>query len=130
MLKRLQEEMNLALKNRETERLSVIRMLIADVKNEAFKEGKKRTSEEVILAYYKKLSKVKEDFAERTDFAATIEKELSVISEFIPKMMTKDEIIDFIKANVTEVSMKTVMPLLKGKANGKTIQEIVTTWVS
>ena len=130
MLVRLQEEVKIALRNKDNERLSVLRMLLSEVKNEAYKEGKKRTPEEVVMSYHKKLTKIKEEFSNKEEFVAGVQKELAVVSEFIPRMMDKDEVISYIKeANIQEVSMKTVMPLLKGKADSRTIQEVVTNWV-
>jgi uncharacterized protein YqeY len=129
MLNRLQEEIKTALRNKDTERLSVLRMLLNDVKNEEYKEGKKRTADEVVMSYHKKLMKIKEEFANKEDFVANIQKELVIVSEFIPHMMSKEEVISFIKeANLQEVNMKTVMPLLKGKAESKVVQEVVTGW--
>jgi uncharacterized protein YqeY len=129
MLDRLHENIKTAMRNKDTERLGVLRMLLSEVKNEAFKEGKKRTSEEVIMAYHKKLTKIKEEFASKTTFVESVAKELQIVSEFVPTMMSADEVIEFLKnANLSEVTMKTAMPLLKGKADSKTVQDVVASW--
>ena len=129
MLNRLQEEMKIALKAKNTVRLSVVRMLISEIKNEAVSAAeKKRTAEEVVAAYLKKLTKAKTEFASKADFVAGLEAEIKIVEEFLPKMLSRDEIIAFIKANVTDVQMKTVMPLLKGKADGKLISDVVANW--
>ena len=46
MLEKLQAAMKQSMLAKETERLSVIRMLISEVKNEAFTTQKKRTPED------------------------------------------------------------------------------------
>jgi hypothetical protein len=121
--------MKKALKAKETVRLNVVRMLISEIKNEAVSAAeKKRTPEEVVAAYLKKLSKAKAEFSSRADYVAGLDAEIKVVEEFLPKMMSKDEIIAFIKSNVTDVQMKTVMPLLKGKADGKLIADIIANW--
>jgi uncharacterized protein len=128
ILERLSNEMKTAMKEKNAKRLSVIRMLMTEIKNEEKATGKKRTEEELCMAYHKKLSKSLDFFPE--DKKLEIKEELKIVEEFLPKMMTKDEIIAFIKDNVPidQVSMKTVMPLLKGKADSQLIKEIVDNW--
>ncbi len=124
----LHEQMKTAMKNKNVKRLSVIRMLMAEIKTEEKSTAKKRTEEEVCQAYHKKLVKSLEFFPE--DKKLEIKEELKIIEEFLPKMMSKDEVVAFIKDNVKpeEVNMKTVMPLLKGKADSQVIKEIVDNW--
>jgi uncharacterized protein YqeY len=128
ILQTLSDQMKAAMRDKNAKRLSVIRMLISDIKNEDKATGKKRTEEEVCFAYHKKLVKSLDFFPE--DKKLEIKEELKVIEEFLPKMMTKDEVVAFIKANVApdQVNMKTVMPLLKGKAESQVIKEIVDNW--
>lgn len=132
MLEKLQAAMKQAMLAKETDRLSVIRMLIAEVKNEAFTTQKKRTPDEVVTAYLKKLTKAKEEFASSAEFVAKVEAEIKVVSEFLPVALTEKDIQDLIKdANLAEVTMRTVMPLLKGKVfDGKMAQNIVSNWGS
>jgi len=141
MLTRLQNEMITALKAKDTERLSVIRMLISEVKNESFKEGSKRSPDECILGYLKKLTKAVEEFADKPKFSDKVRREIKIVSEFVPKQMTRLEIIETIvkAASLTyngqylsinplpdlSITMKTVMPFVKGKADGKLVKEIV-----
>ena len=56
-----------------------------------------------------------------------------VISEYAPKLMSAEEVEAFLKENCADILasgskgeiMKTVMPLLKGKADGKVINQTV-----
>lgn len=130
MLEKLQAAMKQAMLAKEADRLSVIRMLISEVKNEAFTTQKKRTADEVVTAYLKKLTKAKEEFANSAEFVAKVEAEIKIVSEFLPKALTEEDIRKLItEANLAEVSMKTVMPLLKGKVfDGKLAQSIVANW--
>ena len=124
---KLHEEMKTAMRDKNAKRLSVIRMLMADLKNEDKSAGKKRTEEEVCFAYHKKLVKALDLFPE--DKRAELKDEIKIVEEFLPKLMSKDEVIAFIKENVKEeVSMKTVMPLLKGKADSQVIKEVIDNW--
>ena len=124
---RLFEEMKNAMRTKEAKRLSVIRMLMTEIKNEEKSSGKKRTEEELCFAYHKKLIKALELFPE--DKKVELKEEIKIVEEFLPKLMNKDEIIVFINENVKEeVNMKSVMPLLKGKADSQLIKEIVDNW--
>ncbi len=124
----LHEQMKNAMREKNAKRLSVIRMLMAEIKTEEKSSAKKRTEEEVCQAYHKKLVKSLDFFPD--DKKAEIREELKIIEEFLPKMMSKEEVIAFIKANVKpeEVNMRTIMPLLKGKADSQTIKDIVDNW--
>ena len=126
--KTLHDQMILAMKDKNAKRLSVIRMLMSEIKNEEKSGGKKRTEEEVCFAYHKKLIKALDMFPE--DKKVELREEIKVVEEFLPKLMTKDEVVNFIKTNVKpeEVNMRTVMPLLKGKADSQMIKGIVDNW--
>ena len=54
---KLHEEMKTAMRDKNAKRLSVIRMLMSELKNEERKRPAKRTEEEVCFAYHKKLVK-------------------------------------------------------------------------
>ena len=127
MLETLQAAMKQAMFAKDTARLSVIRMLISEVKNESYTTQKKRSPEEVVAAYHKKLVKAKDEFASNVEFAAKVDAELKIVSEFLPESLTEDGVRLIISnANLTEISMKTVMPLLKGKVfDGKMVQNLI-----
>lgn len=126
--KTLHEQMIIAMKEKSVKRLSVIRMLMAELKTEEKSTNKKRTEEEVCFAYHKKLIKALDMFPE--DKKVELREEIKIVEEFLPKLMTKEEVVAFIKQNVKaeEVNMKTVMPLLKGKAESQVIKEIIDNW--
>ena len=119
--------MKLAMREKNAKRLSVVRMLMSEIKTEEKTTAKKRTEEEVCQAYHKKLVKAVDMFPE--DKRKELLEEIKIVEEFLPKQMTQEEVISFIKANVKEeVSMKTVMPLLKGKADSQLIKSIIDNW--
>ena len=89
---KLQEDMKLAMKAGDKDRLSVIRMLLSDVKIIDLMPGKP-TSEQVVDAYGKKLKKSIEEY-ERLGRPAEAEKlrsELAVVESYLPaKASTED----------------------------------------
>ena len=72
--------------------------------------------------------------AEREDLLNEYEHKMAVILEFVPKMMSEDEvketIMDILSYESVDknvgVIMKVVMPKLKGKADGKLINKVVS----
>jgi len=86
LLARLQEDMKTAMKTGQKERLSVLRMLISDVKNIDL-VPKKISEEETVAAYGKKLRKSMEEYEKlnKADEVAQLKKELAVVEEYLPK---------------------------------------------
>lgn len=132
LLEKLQSEMKQAMKDKATERLGVLRLIIADIKNEAFVKGNKRSEEDVVRAYHKKLVKAKEEFGDRdASFKQHLEFEIKVAEEFLPKLLSEDEIrlhLKELEASGTPIVLKTVMPLFKGKADPRIVQALIASW--
>ena len=91
----------------------------------------------VLMAAAKKRTESIEVFrsAGRNELADTEEKELAIIQEYLPKQMSADEVAAVIRRIIAETGAASaadfgkVMPLvmkeLKGKADGKVVQETV-----
>ncbi len=137
--KQLHDDMFAAMKARDKERKGVISTLIADVKKAAIDAG---TREEIpdelvdaVILKSKKTAKEQLDSCpdERAELKAEYQYNYDVICEYAPKMMSAEEIKDYLTANFGDVIatgnkgqiMKTVMPALKGKADGKDISAVV-----
>ena len=135
----LHADMVAAMKARDKERKGVISTLIADVKKAAIDQGSRDNIEEGLVdaVILKSLKTAKEQLdtcpEERTALKAEYQFNYNVISEYAPKMMSADEIREYLRTNYAEVIatknkgqiMKVVMPALKGKADGKAINQIV-----
>jgi hypothetical protein len=92
VLARLQEDMKTAMKSGQKERLTVIRMLISDVKNIDL-APKKLTEEETIAAYAKKLRKSAEEYEKlgKPAEVAQLKSELAIVEEYLPKKASPEE---------------------------------------
>jgi uncharacterized protein YqeY len=92
LLTRLQEDMKTALKNGERDRLSVIRMLLSDVKNIDLMPGKP-SAEQVVEAYGKKLRKSLEEYQKlgRTDEVEKLKKEIEVVESYLPRKLDRGQ---------------------------------------
>ncbi len=135
----LHNDMVAAMKARDKARKAVISNLIADVKKAAIDAGTREDIGEAlvdqVILKSKKTAKEQLDSCpdERVDLKAEYQYNYDVICEYAPKMMSEDEIRQFLAGNFAEVLasknkgqiMKAVMPALKGKADGKAISAVV-----
>jgi len=84
LLARLTEDMKAALKAGQKDRLSVIRMMLSDVKNIDL-DPKKPTAEQVVEAYGKKLRKSQEEFQKlgKAEQVEQLQREIAVVDEYL-----------------------------------------------
>ena len=136
----LQKAMIAAMKNHEAERKEVISLLVSNVKKVAIDAGKRDDIPEdmVDAAILKELKTTKEQIdtcpASREDLLTQYMFKLSVVEEFAPKMLSAEEVEEILKTKFADVIatgnkgqiMKAVMAELKGKADGKVINEVVS----
>lgn len=136
---KLQKDMIAAMKARDKARKDAISSVISAVKKVAIDEGCRDniTPELVDKVILKELKSVKEQIDtcpdERAELKAEYQFRYDVINEYAPKLMSEDEVRAFINGKFADVIatknkgmiMKSVMPALKGKADGKMINNIV-----
>lgn len=141
LLDRLNEDMKNAMKNKEKEKLSVIRMIKASLQNEAIKLGKKQLTDDEELTVLSREVKQRKDSlhefekAGRTDLIEKIKTELTYINEYLPKQLSEDELQSVIEETIAKVGasskadmgkvMAAVMPKVKGKADGSAVNRLV-----
>lgn len=135
----LQKEMIAAMKAKDKVRKDAISGIIAAVKKVAIDEGKRDNIEEELVdrVILKEVKSLKEQVdtcpKERTELLEEYTQKLKITEEFAPKMMSEEEITAYLNANCAELIaqknkgmiMRTAMGGLKGKADGKLINEIV-----
>lgn len=135
----LQKDMVTAMKARNKARKDSISSLVSAIKKAAIDEGCRDDIKEELVnrIIMKELKTVKEQIdscpADRTDLLEEYQERFNVINEYAPAMMNKDEVKTFIEEKFADVIasknkgmiMKSVMPELKGKADGKVINEVV-----
>ena len=138
-IEQLQADMIAAMKARDKQRKEAISSLVQAVKKVAIDQGcRDNIPEEMVdQAIAKELRSVNEQVdscpASRADLLAEYTFKRDVILAYAPKMLSKEEILELLKRDFAEVLasgnkgavMKTVMPALKGKADGKLINQCV-----
>lgn len=140
LTQRLHEDMVKAMKQKEKERLSVVRMLLAMVKDAAIEKRAEPSDEEVlrmIQSYAKKREDAKRDAARagRDDLIAKEDFELSVLTDYLPQAMDDEELKELVEKTIHELgvsSMKDMGRVMKecqeraqGRADGSRISAIV-----
>lgn len=137
---RLQKDMIQAMKAKDKPRKEAISSLIAAIKKVAIDEGcrdevKEELVDRVIL---KELKTAKEQLdtcpKERTDLLEEYQIRHDVIKEYAPAQLSLEEVKEILTEKFSEVLatgnkgqiMKAVMAELKGKADGKVINQAVT----
>ncbi|MCP4266082.1 MAG: GatB/YqeY domain-containing protein [Candidatus Brocadiaceae bacterium] len=133
MKERITEEIKTAMKSGDKLRVSVLRMLQADIIN-VEKSGKEFKQIDVIRGYAKKLKKAIEEY-ERLhlqDKIMSFNEELKIVEEFLPKQMSDEELkkvvielLDSEKPGDMGMAMKLVMGKYKEVADGKKVQALV-----
>ena len=138
-MEQLQKDMIAAMKAKDKPRKEAISSLVSAVKKAAIDAGcrddiKEDMVDQVIL---KELKTVQEQIdtcpAEREDLKAEYQFRYDVIQEYAPSLMSEEEIRNFIMEKFADIVaqknkgmiMKNVMPELKGKADGKLINQVV-----
>ncbi|SHJ15810.1 GatB/YqeY domain-containing protein [Parasporobacterium paucivorans] len=138
-LEDLRKEMVTAMKAKDKVRKETISSLVSAVKKLAIDEGcREEVPEELVTrAILKEMKTIKEQVDtcpdERVDLKEEYNARYEIIKEFAPSMMDAEEVKAFIQEKFADVLaaknkglvMKSIMPELKGKADGKVINQVV-----
>lgn len=130
-----------AMKARDKARKDSLSMLLSALKNAEIDKREPLTEEEANAIVKKEIKQTKETLelapADRTDIKEEAEARLAVYKEFAPEDLSQDQIKDVIAAVLKELEiespsaadkgkiMKALMPRVKGKADGKLVNEIL-----
>ena len=136
-LEKLQKDMIAAMKARDKERKDSISSLVSAVKKVGIDNGCRDNIPEDIVdsVILKEIKSVKEQIdtcpADRTDLLEQYKARYDVFNEYAPKLLSEDEVRDILTTKFADVIatknkgqiMKAVMAELKGKADGKVINQ-------
>ena len=134
-----------ASKKGDVDSTNILKLAIASIKNEEIAKGSKLSDEEILKVLRKEESKIKDSIAEftkmgREDLIERESKQLKVISSYLPKLMSREEIEKVVSKIVADTHaeglksmgavMSVVMKELQGKADGSTVKEVVQEFLS
>lgn len=135
----LQKDMIAAMKARDKVRKDAISTLVSAAKKAAIDEGCRDDIKEELVnrVILKEMKSVKEQIdtcpESRQDLKDEYQARYDVIAKYAPKLMDASEIKAYLQEKHAELIasgnkgqiMKTIMPELKGKADGKVINQVV-----
>ena len=140
LLKNITDEMYLSMKSGDKDKANTLRTLISKLKDQQIKL-RKDISDEEALKIIKTLVKQRKESAEiyskagREELAEKENFEISVLGNYLPKLMSDEDVLSLIKKIVDETNAKDlsdigkVMPLVmqrgEGKVDGKIANSIL-----
>lgn len=138
------DELKTAMKQKEADKLRVLRSLKAKILEKEISErkgGESELSDEQIIEVLMKAAKQRKesieqfDAGDRKDLADKEREELELIERFLPQMMTEDEVRAEVKDQIEQMGatsmadmgkvMGVMMGRLKGKAEGSVVSSVV-----
>lgn len=137
---RLNDDMKQAMRNQDKFKLSVIRMIRSTIKNVEIDLKRTLDDNEVLDILNREIKQRKDSLqefekADRGDLADTVRKEIEVIAVYMPQPLTEEEIHAIVQQTIQETGasskadlgklMSALMPKVKGRADGKMVNQLV-----
>ncbi len=130
-----------AMKDKDKARKDALSLLLSALKNKAIDKRADLTEDEENAVIFREIKQAQETIdttpADRVQTIEEAKLRMSVYSEFVPKLMGEDEIREVIAAVLAELAiekptakdkgkiMKTLMPRVKGKADGSLVNQVL-----
>lgn len=140
LLEQLTNDTKEAMKAKDKVTLGVVRMVKSSVSNEQIKLGHDLTADEELAVLSREMKQRVEELesykdADREDLAEEIQGQIDVLKRYMPEQMSEEEVVAVVKETIAEVGasskadlgkvMGALMPKVKGKADGKLVNQTV-----
>ena len=140
ILAKIDSDLKEALKNKQELRLSTLRLIKASIKNKSIEKQSPLSDEEIQALLSGQIKQRKDSIeqynkAGRQDLANKEQQEIDIIKNYLPEELTPQEIDKIIESAIRESKatnssdigkvMKIIMPKVRGKADGKYVNERV-----
>lgn len=137
---KLQDDVEQAMRSGDQERRDVLRLMLAAIKQEEVDEGHSLSEDEVRAVLAKQAKQRRETIADaqragRSEMAASEQAELTIIQDYLPEQMDRDEIRALAKEEIEAVGatgmqdmgrvMGRLMSRVKGRADGGVVSDVV-----
>ncbi len=138
--KRLETDAKTALKSKDRVRLGLILVVRAQVKNAEIAKKHELSEEETIEVIVSVVKARREslDYAvkgNRSDLVLEAEQELQILADYLPQQLSEEEVQDIVQRAIRETGaespkdmgrvMGIIMPQVKGRADGKLVNNLV-----
>ena len=137
---KLQEDLKSSMKNKDTNKKSVITLIRASIKQYEVDNRVELGDEEITDLIAKQLKQTRDsrdEFAKagREDLVEKADTEIEILKEYLPQQLSEEELNEIVISTISEVGatsmkdmkniMSSIMPKVKGRADGKLINELV-----
>lgn len=137
---RLSKDLKETMKNKDKLRKNVIILIQSDIKQLEVDKRVELEEQDIIEIISRQLKQRKdalEEFrkAERKDLIDQTEEEIHYLLQYLPEQLSEDEITNIVKETISEIGanslkdmgkvMAAVIPKVKGKADGKIVNQVV-----
>jgi uncharacterized protein YqeY len=138
----LQADLASAMRTHDDQRRDLLRMVMAAIKQVEVDERATLDDAGVQDVIRKQIKQRRESIADlekagRADAIATEEADIAILEGYLPQMMSRDEVEQVARAVISELGVSDVkamgqvmaklMPQLKGRADGRMVNEVVRT---
>ena len=137
---KLQEDLKSSMKNKDNTKKSVVTLIRASIKQYEVDNRVELGDEEITDLIAKQLKQTRDsrdEFAKagREDLVEKADAEIEILKEYLPQQLSEEELNEIVISTISEVGatsmkdmkniMSSIMPKVKGRADGKLINELV-----
>ncbi len=142
---KLSDDLKQAMRSGDTIKRGAIRMLMAAINNAEIARQAKLEDSDIFGVIAKEVRQRRESIeafkqGNRQDLVDKEEAELAILQEYLPRQMTREEVVEAARKVIAEVGaegpgdkgkvMPVLMAQLKGQADGREINEVVSELLS
>ena len=143
--RKITDDLKQAMRSGDTVRRDTIRMLLSSINNAEIAKQAALDKGDILGVIARDVKRHQESIdafkqGKRQDLVDKETAEMAILQSYLPKQMTHDEVVAAARGVISAVGaqgpgdkgrvMKELMPKLKGKADGKEINEVVTQLLS
>ncbi|MGO2083234.1 GatB/YqeY domain-containing protein [Vagococcus sp.] len=145
LLKQLNSDITVAMKNKDKEALSILRLVKSALQNEEIAKGSPLSADDELTVVSREMKQRKESLTEfekanREDLILKTKQGIAIVSRYLPQPLTDGELTELIQRAIDETgadSMKDfgkvmgiIMPQVKGRADGQKVNTLVKKLIS
>ncbi|PIQ78444.1 MAG: glutamyl-tRNA amidotransferase [Parcubacteria group bacterium CG11_big_fil_rev_8_21_14_0_20_41_14] len=140
LVETLDTEFKSALKNKDAEKLSILRLVRSNIKNLEIEKQAEASDEDVVEILQREIKQHNESIeanktANRAEEIARLEKEVAFLKQYLPEQLSSSELKDVIEDAITDTQaenmsdmgkvMGKVMSQVKGRTTGDAVNQMV-----
>lgn len=140
LIEQLQSDLKNAQLSRDEMKVSVLRLILSELKNKEIDKGQTLSDEDVVVVLQREAKKRKEAATgfrsgSREESALKEEEELKIIQSYLPAGMSSEQLSQIVESTISELGatsladmgkvMSAVMGKVKGQADGGTVSALV-----